>query len=197
MSGWPCAFAHGFALDFRARYWHILPPMKIPENIFLIGPMGVGKSTIGRQLAKLLSKEFMDTDYEIEKRTGVDIPTIFDIEGEEGFRKREAAVVEEMTSGSNLVLATGGGVILREDNRRALRRGFVVYLSASLDTLIERTRRDKSRPLLQNTDRQKKIEELMAERDPIYRQESDIIVETDGRSAKAVAKEIVDQLKAA
>lgn len=171
--------------------------MKIPENIFLIGPMGVGKSTIGRQLAKLLSKEFMDTDYEIEKRTGVDIPTIFDIEGEEGFRKREAAVVEEMTSGSNLVLATGGGVILREDNRRALRRGFVVYLSASLDTLIERTRRDKSRPLLQNTDRQKKIEELMAERDPIYRQESDIIVETDGRSAKAVAKEIVDQLKAA
>jgi shikimate kinase len=197
LSGWPCAFAHGFALDFRARYWHILPPMKIPENIFLIGPMGVGKSTIGRQLAKLLSKEFMDTDYEIEKRTGVDIPTIFDIEGEEGFRKREAAVVEEMTSGSNLVLATGGGVILREDNRRALRRGFVVYLSASLDTLIERTRRDKSRPLLQNTDRQKKIEELMAERDPIYRQESDIIVETDGRSAKAVAKEIVDQLKAA
>ena len=197
MSGWPCAFAHGFALDFRARYWHILPPMKIPENIFLIGPMGVGKSTIGRQLAKLLSKEFMDTDYEIEKRTGVDIPTIFDIEGEEGFRKREAAVVEEMTSGSNLVLATGGGVILREDNRRALRRGFVVYLSASLDTLIERTRRDKSRPLLQNTDRQKKIEELMAERDPIYRQEPDIIVETDGRSAKAVAKEIVDQLKAA
>lgn len=197
MSGWPCAFAHGFALDFRARYWHILPPMKIPENIFLIGPMGVGKSTIGRQLANLLNKDFMDTDHEIEKRTGVDIPTIFDIEGEEGFRKREAAVLDEMTSGSNLVLATGGGVILLEDNRRALRRGFVVYLSASLETLIERTRRDKSRPLLQNTDRQKKIKELMTERDPIYRQESDIIVETDGRSAKAVAKEIVDQLKAA
>ena len=171
--------------------------MKIPENIFLIGPMGVGKSTIGRQLANLLNKDFMDTDHEIEKRTGVDIPTIFDIEGEEGFRKREAAVLDEMTSGSNLVLATGGGVILLEDNRRALRRGFVVYLSASLETLIERTRRDKSRPLLQNTDRQKKIKELMMERDPIYRQESDIIVETDGRSAKAVAKEIVDQLKAA
>jgi shikimate kinase len=171
--------------------------MKIPENIFLIGPMGVGKSTIGRQLANLLNKDFMDTDHEIEKRTGVDIPTIFDIEGEEGFRKREAAVLDEMTSGSNLVLATGGGVILLEDNRRALRRGFVVYLSASLETLVERTRRDKSRPLLQNTDRQKKIKELMTERDPIYRQESDIIVETDGRSAKAVAKEIVDQLKAA
>ncbi|MGW8247415.1 MAG: shikimate kinase AroK [Acidiferrobacterales bacterium] len=170
--------------------------MKIPENIFLIGPMGVGKSTIGRQLANLLGKDFMDTDHEIEKRTGVDIPTIFDIEGEEGFRKREAAIVDEMTSGSNLVLATGGGVILREDNRRALRRGFVVYLSASLGTLVERTRRDKSRPLLQNTDKQKKIEELMAERDPIYREESDLIVETDGRSAKAVAKEIVDQLKA-
>ena len=171
--------------------------MKIPENIFLIGPMGVGKSTIGRQLANLLNKDFMDTDHEIEKRTGVDIPTIFDIEGEEGFRKREAAVLDEMTSGSNLVLATGGGAILLEDNRRALRRGFVVYLSASLETLVERTRRDKSRPLLQNTDRQKKIKELMTERDPIYRQESDIIVETDGRSAKAVAKEIVDQLKAA
>jgi shikimate kinase len=171
--------------------------MKIPENIFLIGPMGVGKSTIGRQLASLLGKNFMDTDHEIEKRTGVDIPTIFDIEGEEGFRKREAAIVNEMTSGSNLVLATGGGVILREDNRRALRRGFVVYLSASLGTLVERTRRDKSRPLLQNTDKQKKIEQLMAERDPIYREESDLIVETDGRSAKAVAKEIVDQLKAA
>ena len=171
--------------------------MKIPENIFLIGPMGVGKSTIGRQLAHLLNKEFMDTDHEIEKRTGVDIPTIFDIEGEEGFRRREAAILDEMTSGSNLVLATGGGVILREENRRALRRGFVVYLSASLETLIERTRRDKSRPLLQNTDRQKKIKELMAEREPIYREESDIIVETDGRSAKAVAKEIVDQLKAA
>ena len=195
--GWPGAEAPGHALDFLAFYWHILPPMKIPENIFLIGPMGVGKSTIGRQLANLLNKDFMDTDHEIEKRTGVDIPTIFDIEGEEGFRKREAAVLDEMTSGSNLVLATGGGVILLEDNRRALRRGFVVYLSASLETLVERTRRDKSRPLLQNTDRQKKIKELMMERDPIYRQESDIIVETDGRSAKAVAKEIVDQLKAA
>ena len=195
--GWPGAEAPGHALDFRALYWHILPPMKIPENIFLIGPMGVGKSTIGRQLASLLGKNFMDTDHEIEKRTGVDIPTIFDIEGEEGFRKREAAIVNEMTSGSNLVLATGGGVILREDNRRALRRGFVVYLSASLGTLVERTRRDKSRPLLQNTDKQKKIEQLMAERDPIYREESDLIVETDGRSAKAVAKEIVDQLKAA
>lgn len=171
--------------------------MKIPENIFLIGPMGVGKSTIGRQLANLLGKDFMDTDHEIEKRTGVDIPTIFDIEGEEGFRKREAAVVDEMTSGSNLVLATGGGVILREDNRRALRRGYVVYLSASIDTLTERTRRDKSRPLLQNTDKQKKIKELMTERDPVYRQESDLIVETDGRSAKAVAREIVDQIKAA
>jgi len=171
--------------------------MKIPENIFLIGPMGVGKSTIGRQLAHLLKKNFLDTDHEIEKRTGVDIPTIFDIEGEEGFRKREAAVLDEMTSGSNLVLATGGGVILREDNRRVLRRGYVVYLYASIDTLIERTRRDKSRPLLQNTDKQKKIEELMAIRDPIYREESDIIIETDGRSAKAVAKDIVEHLRAA
>lgn len=169
--------------------------MKIPENIFLIGPMGVGKSTIGRQLATMLHKEFRDTDHEIENRTGVDIPTIFDIEGEEGFRRREAAVLEELTRDSNLVLATGGGAVLREENRKALRRGFVVYLSANIETLVERTRRDKNRPLLQNTDKRKKLEALMEQRDPIYREEADIIVETDGRSAKTVAREIIDQLQ--
>lgn len=187
--------AHDVTLDFHGSYWHIMPAMKIPENIFLVGPMGVGKSTIGRQLASMLHKDFSDTDHEIEARTGVDIPTIFDIEGEEGFRKREATVVDEMTSGSNLVLATGGGVVLNEENRKALRRGFVVYLSAKIDTLFERTRRDKSRPLLQNTDKRKKLEELMQYRDPLYRAEADIVVETDGRSAKAVAKEIIDQIQ--
>lgn len=187
--------AHGFTLDFCPPNWHILPAMKIPEAIFLIGPMGVGKSTIGRHLASLLHKEFDDTDTEIERRTGVDIPTIFDIEGEAGFRKRESSILDELTSKGNLVLATGGGVILQEENRRALRRGFVVYLSANIDTLVERTRRDRNRPLLQNTDRKKKLEELMVQRDPIYKAEADLAVETDGRSAKVVAREIVERIQ--
>jgi len=169
--------------------------MKIPDNIFLIGPMGVGKSTIGRQLASMLHKSFKDSDHEIEKRTGVDIPTIFDIEGEDGFRKREAAVIEELSAENNLVLATGGGVVLREENRRALRKGFVVYLSASVETLVERTRRDRNRPLLQNTDKRQKIIELLELRDPLYREEADLVIDTDGRSAKSVAREIIDQLQ--
>jgi shikimate kinase len=169
--------------------------MKIPENIFLIGPMGVGKSTIGRHLAGLLHKSFEDSDTEIEDRTGVDIPTIFDIEGEEGFRKREATVIEELTANNNIVLATGGGVVMREENRRALRRGFVVYLAANIDTLVDRTHRDRNRPLLQNTDREKKIQELIIQRDPVYREEADLIVETDSRSAKAVAKDIIDRIQ--
>lgn len=169
--------------------------MKIPDNIFLIGPMGVGKSTIGRQLASMLHKTFKDSDHEIEKRTGVDIPTIFDIEGEDGFRKRETAVIEELSAETNLVLATGGGVVLREENRRALRKGFVVYLSATVDTLVDRTRRDRNRPLLQNTDKRQKIIELLELRDPLYREEADLVVDTDGRSAKSVAREIIDQLQ--
>lgn len=169
--------------------------MKIPDNIFLIGPMGVGKSTIGRHLAGLLHKTFEDSDTEIESRTGVDIPTIFDIEGEDGFRKRESMVIDELTAMTNIVLATGGGAVLREENRRSLRRGFVVYLAADTDTLVDRTRRDRNRPLLQNTNREEKIVQLMAERDPIYREEADLIVETDSRSAKAVAKEIIARIQ--
>jgi len=169
--------------------------MKIPENIFLIGPMGVGKSTIGRHLASLLHKTFEDSDTEIESRTGVDIPTIFDIEGEDGFRKRESLVIDELTAKTNIVLATGGGAVLREENRRSLRRGFVVYLAADIDTLVDRTRRDRNRPLLQNTNREEKIVQLMAERDPIYREEADLVVETDSRSAKAVAKDIVTKIQ--
>jgi shikimate kinase len=169
--------------------------MKIPENIFLIGPMGVGKSTIGRHLAGLLHKTFEDSDTEIENRTGVDIPTIFDIEGEDGFRKRESMVIDELTARSNIVLATGGGAVLREENRRALRRGFVVYLAADIDTLVDRTRRDRNRPLLQNTNREEKIVQLMAERDPIYREEADLVIETDTRSAKTVAKDIIEKIQ--
>ncbi len=168
----------------------------MPGNIFLIGPMGAGKSTIGRHLASLAKKTFLDADKELESRTGASIPLIFEIEGETGFRKREADIIDELTQMQDLVLATGGGAVMNESNRRALHsRGVVVYLAASIDTLVERTRHDKNRPLLQNVDRRKKFEELMAERDPVYRQEADLIVDTDNRSPVAVAKDIVKRLE--
>lgn len=166
-----------------------------PKNVFLIGPMGVGKSTIGRQLAKLLRMEFDDTDHEIQRRTGVDIPTIFDFEGEEGFRRRERVVVEELTGGTGLVLATGGGVVLDSDNRRCLSgRGVVVYLSCSPEQQYDRTRQDRNRPLLQTENPMSKLEDLMEEREPIYRELADLVISTEKRSAVVVAKEIVLRL---
>ena len=166
------------------------------ENIFLIGPMGAGKSTIGRHLAERLKKEFWDCDLEIEHRTGVNIPVIFDIEGEAGFRKRETSMIEELTRKSNIVLATGGGVILSEENRKMLRsRGTVVYLRAALDTLVKRTHRDRNRPLLQGVDNRERLEALMEEREPLYTQEADLIVDTDNRPPSAVAQEIAKRIK--
>ncbi|MFQ5993527.1 MAG: shikimate kinase AroK [Acidiferrobacterales bacterium] len=169
--------------------------MQVRGNIFLIGPMGAGKSTIGRHLAELLGKTFHDADQEIETRTGASIALIFEIEGEDGFRKREAAVLEELTRQQNVVLATGGGAILSEANRAMLRnRGVVVYLDADIDTLVQRTRRDRNRPLLQNRDRRGRLVEIMSEREPLYRSEADVIVKTSRRSAGAVARKIVSQL---
>jgi shikimate kinase len=166
-----------------------------PKNIFLIGPMGVGKSTIGRQLAKLLRMQFEDTDHEIQRRTGVDIPTIFDFEGEEGFRRREKAVVEELTNGTGLVLATGGGVVLDPNNRRCLSaRGVVVYLSCSTEQQYDRTRQDRNRPLLQTEDPMAKLQVLMEERDPIYHELADLVVSTERRNAVVVVKEIARKL---
>ncbi len=166
-----------------------------PKNIFLIGPMGVGKSTIGRQLAKLLRMEFEDTDHEIQRRTGVDIPTIFDFEGEAGFRRREKAVVEELTNSTGLVLATGGGVVLDPDNRRCLSaRGVVVYLSCSPEQQYDRTRQDRNRPLLQTEDPMGKLQSLMEDREPIYRELADLVVSTERRNAVAVAREIEKRL---
>ncbi len=171
--------------------------MSRSNNIFLIGPMGAGKSTIGRHLAELLDKEFQDTDHEIEKRTGASIPLIFEIEGEAGFRGRESSVLNDLTGKSGLVLATGGGVILSADNRRVLHnRGVVVYLHAPLDTLLQRTRRDRQRPLLQTTDRRRTMEEILKAREPIYRQVADIVVETAHRSPTSVAREIARKLEA-
>ncbi|WP_029132270.1 shikimate kinase AroK [Sedimenticola selenatireducens] len=170
--------------------------MNHPNNIFLIGPMGAGKSTIGRQVASLLGLDFDDTDHEIQRRTGVDIPTIFDYEGEEGFRKRESAVIDDLTQRGSLVLATGGGSILNPDNRRNLSsRGFVVYLYCSPEQQYERTLRDRSRPLLQTEDPLGTLKALMVERDPLYRETADIVVTSEKRSASAVANEIVRKLR--
>ncbi|MFV0476749.1 MAG: shikimate kinase AroK [Parahaliea sp.] len=167
-----------------------------PSRIFLVGPMGAGKSTIGKYLAQHLKLGFADTDTEIENRTGADIPWIFDVEGEEGFRDREQQVVDELTQWDKLVLATGGGVVLRADNRRVLGgRGFVVYLHATIDEQVRRTRRDNKRPLLQNGDPEQVLRELMQVRDPLYRDIADLVIDTDGCSPRSVAQALVGQLQ--
>ena len=171
--------------------------MPVLHRVFLVGPMGAGKTTIGKYLAQHLKLQFSDTDTEIEHRTGADIPWIFDVEGEEGFRDREQQVVAEMTEWDNLVLATGGGVVLRKENRTALAaRGFVVYLYASVQEQARRTRRDRRRPLLQKGDPEEILGELMALRDPLYREIADHIIETDACSPKTVAQRLVKELTA-
>lgn len=169
--------------------------MKVPNNIFLVGPMGAGKSTVGRQLAKTLNMEFVDCDREIEDRTGVTIAVIFELEGEEGFRKRECAMIEQLTERDGIVLATGGGAVLDEENRSRLRtRGFAIYLNAPIELLLERTARDKQRPLLQTDDPRARLTALAAEREPLYQQVADMVVKTDRRTARHVVKEIVRRL---
>ncbi len=165
--------------------------MKALPNVFLVGPMGAGKSTIGRLLATELSLDFKDTDKEIEDRSGVDIPWIFDMEGEEGFRNREAAMLAELSQLDNILLSTGGGIVIRPENRKVLAgKGTVVYLKTSIDEQVRRTSRDKKRPLLQNADPRQVLETLMAERDPLYQEVADYIIDTDSRSPKSVAQEL-------
>jgi len=167
-----------------------------PQNIFLVGPMGAGKSTVGRQLAESLGYEFQDSDQEIQRRTGVDIPTIFEFEGEEGFRNRERQVVEELAQQDGIVLATGGGVVLSPENRQQLAaRGFVIYLHCSPEQQFARTARDRNRPLLDTDDPQQRLRELMAEREPIYRQVADLVVSTERRGTSSVVKEIRRRLE--
>jgi shikimate kinase len=166
------------------------------ENIFLIGPMGAGKSTIGRQLAKQLRLEFHDSDHEIEARTGVDIPLIFELEGEAGFRRRESAIIDELTRLEGIVLATGGGAILDPVNRDHLRsRGQVLYLHASVDQQLARTRHDRNRPLLQTDDPRQRLEELMAVREPLYRETANRVINTDTKRVRDVVREIIGLLK--
>lgn len=168
----------------------------ISGNIFLVGPMGAGKSTIGRQLAKALHRKFYDSDKVIEKRTGVSISWIFEMEGEAGFRDRESKTIEELTGLENVVLATGGGVVLSEQNREFLRsRGHVIYLSATAEQLYRRTARDKKRPLLQTGDRRKQIDDLLAKRDPLYRDIADVVIKTSDQSIQHTVNEVIKKLK--
>lgn len=167
------------------------------RNLILVGPMGAGKSTIGRLLAKELKLQFKDSDKEIEQRTGADIPWIFDVEGEQGFREREQSMIAELCELSGVVIATGGGVVLRPENRQALSAGGrVVYLHASVDQQLDRTSRDRNRPLLRNSDPAKVLGSLMEIRDPLYREIADVIVETDERPPRMVVQEIIDRLDA-
>lgn len=161
-------------------------------NLILIGPMGAGKSTIGRLLAAELSREFLDSDHEIQARCGADIPWIFDVEGEVGFRDRESQMIDELTRLEGVVIATGGGAVLREENRRALReRGTVIYLFTTVEQQLRRTAKDRNRPLLQRGDREEVLREMFALRDPLYRATADVIVRTDRRGPRAVVNEIV------
>ncbi|MEA3404837.1 MAG: shikimate kinase AroK [Pseudomonadota bacterium] len=166
------------------------------ESIFLVGPMGAGKSTVGRILAERLQYEFVDSDYVIEERTGASIPMIFDIEGESGFRDREELVLDDLTQRPQLVLATGGGVVEREENRKHLRsRGFVVYLKSPVESLIQRTKHDRNRPLLQQENPAQVLRDLMVRREPWYIEMADLVVETQQVPVHRVVKQIIDQLQ--
>ena len=151
----------------------------VSDRVFLIGPMGAGKTTVGKRLARALRRRFVDCDHELEKRTGVTIPLIFEIEGEAGFRAREKRVVEELTRESGIVLATGGGAVLDPDSRGCLHaRGLVVYLHAPVELLAARTRNDSNRPLLKAADRTQTLRNLMQQREPLYREIADLVVDT-------------------
>jgi shikimate kinase len=169
--------------------------MDMTGNIFLVGLMGAGKTTVGRLLAKHLDKTFLDVDHELEARTGVSIPVIFELEGEDGFRAREVTLIDELVRRDNIVLATGGGAVLRAENRATLaEHGVVVYLSASVDDLWHRTRHDRNRPLLQTQDPKAKLAELLVQRDPLYREIADIVVTSGHHSVNHVVREIEQKI---
>jgi shikimate kinase len=166
-------------------------------NIFLIGLMGTGKTTVGRQLSRKLKMEFYDSDRVIEERTGVDIPLIFEKEGEDGFRARETAILDELTQKNNIVLATGGGAILNAENRNHLvNRGTVFYLKSNLKTLVERTSKDKNRPLLQTAEPvETTLKRLLEQRGPLYEETADYVIETANNSIHSVIQAIIKHLK--
>lgn len=165
------------------------------QNLILIGAMGSGKTTVGKQLAKRMRLDFVDSDHMIEERCGVSISTIFDIEGEDGFRKRETKMLQELCERSGIVLATGGGAIVSEENRILLRKsGYVIYLKTSIETQLARTQKNQNRPLLENVDARDKLNELMDERGQLYEQEADLVVMSGDRVVSKVVDEIVQAL---
>ena len=169
--------------------------MKQKQNIYFVGLMGAGKTTIGKLLAKHSGKTFYDTDHEIEKRTGVKIPVIFELEGEDGFRRRETSIIEELSQLENIVMATGGGAIIAQQNRELLQRnGTVIYLRANVNELWHRTRNDKHRPLLQNVDIRAKLEQLYAERNPLYTQTAHYIFDTGNQPVASILSQIQKSL---
>jgi len=170
--------------------------MKASGNLFLVGLMGAGKTTIGRQLARLTGKTFYDSDHEIEARTGVRIPVIFEIEGEAGFRVRESEMIAELATLPNIVLATGGGAVLDPNNRQVLaNHGTVIYLRAGIDDILARTQHEKNRPLLQTANPRAKLEALFAQRDPLYREVADIVVDTSRQNINTLVHRLLRQIE--
>jgi len=161
-------------------------------NVVLVGPMGSGKTSVGRRLACVLKRDFFDSDFEIVARTGVAIDHIFDVEGEEGFRQREINMLSELCEIPNIVIATGGGIVIKPENRELLKRdSFVVYLSSDIKQLVSRTARSKSRPLLEkSTNREKTIRELVEKREPLYQEVADVVIDTTGKKLYAIINEI-------
>ena len=178
-----------------------MPPSNITQskrpsgNVFLVGMMGAGKTTVGKLLAQQLDKTFMDSDEEIQQRTGVTIPHIFDVEGEAGFRQREAGVIQDLVTRDDLVLATGGGAVLSAQNRDALRsNGVVIYLKSSVNDLWQRTRHDRNRPLLQTSDPRAKLKELYELRDPLYTEVADLVMPTGKQSVHSLVQQLRQEL---
>lgn len=170
--------------------------INVSRNIFLIGLMGAGKTTVGRALAKKLHRRFIDTDHEIEARTGASIPLIFEIEGEEGFRQRETEAIRDLTAQQGIVLATGGGAILKPENRQCLKAGgVVIYLRASISSILQRTSHDKNRPLLQTADPRARLEELARVREPLYLEVADLVVETGRPNVQSLVQTILAELE--
>ena len=167
----------------------------ISGNLFLVGLMGAGKTTVGKLLAKHLGKLFIDSDHEIERRTGVKVHLIFELEGEAGFRARETAVIDELTQQENIVLATGGGAILYAENREALHnRGTVIYLRANVEDLWRRTRHDKNRPLLQTENPRARLQQLLSQRDPLYRETAHVVIDTGEQNVQKLVRQLEKEL---
>jgi shikimate kinase len=172
-----------------------MKPMRHAGNVYLVGMMGAGKTTVGRLLARRLKLRFIDADHELERRCGVKVPLIFDIEGEAGFRARETQLLAELTALDGVVLGTGGGAVLAEENRRRLaERGTVVYLRATPEDLYERVKHDRDRPLLATADPLVRLRELHAQRDPLYRSIADLVVDTGRQTVLALARELIEKL---